>query len=68
MNIFSETRFSQLDDDNLYHIKDYTLLRNDDTTRVSQNPRPFGGMAVYSRLDYYYQINPLPPMSAKWHL
>ena len=53
MNIFSETRFSQLDDDNLYHIKDYTLFRNDDTTRVSQNTRPFGGMAVYSRLDYY---------------
>ena len=37
MNIFSETRFSQLDDDYLYHIKDYTLYRNDDTTRVSQN-------------------------------
>ena len=53
VNIFSETRFSQLDDDNLYHIKDYTLFRNDDTTRVSQNTRPFGGMAVYSRLDYY---------------
>ena len=41
VNIFSETRFSQLDDDNLYHIKDYTLFRNDDTTRVSQNTRPF---------------------------
>ena len=53
VNIFSETRFSQQDDDNLYHIKDYTLFRNDDTTRVSQNARPFGGMAVYSRLDYY---------------
>ena len=53
VNIFSETRFSQLVDDNLYHIKDYTLFRNDDTTRVSQNTRPFGGMAVYSRLDYY---------------
>ena len=53
VNIFSETRFSQLDDDNLYHMKDYTLFRNDDTTRVSQNTRPFGGMAVYSRLDYY---------------
>ncbi len=53
VNIFSETRFSQLDDDNLYHIKDYTLFRNDDTTRVSQNTRPFGGMAVYSHLDYY---------------
>ena len=53
VNIFSETRFSQLDDDNLYHIKNYTLFRNDDTTRVSQNTRPFGGMAVYSHLDYY---------------
>lgn len=53
VNIFSETRFSQIDDYNLYHIKDYTLFRNDDTTRVSQNTRPFGGMAVYSRLDYY---------------
>ena len=62
MNIFSETRFSQLhvDDDNLYHIKDYTLFRNDDTTRVSQNTRPFGGMAVYSRLDYIQDTHIVP--------
>ena len=65
VNIFSETRFSQLDSDNLYHIEDgsYTLFRNDDSTRVSQNVRPFGGTAVYSRLDYY----PGYPFSSNRH-
>lgn len=57
VNIFSETRFSHFDCDNLYLIKDeqYTLFRNDAPSRNSQNTciRPFGGTAVYSRLDYY---------------
>ena len=36
-------------------IKDeqYTLFRNDAPSRDSQNTQPFGGTAVYSRLDYY---------------
>ena len=55
VNIFSETRFCQFDSDNLYSIKDeqYTMFRNDAPSRNSQNARPFGGTAVYSRLDYY---------------
>ena len=50
--IFSETRFSQSDHNSLYAIQGYTLFRND-ATMLSGNVRPFGGMAVYSRMDYY---------------
>ena len=53
VNIFSETRFFQHENDDLYLLddKNYILFRNDGTPR--QNVRPFGGTAVYSRLDYY---------------
>ena len=53
VDIFSETRFSPFDSDDLYLLddKNYILFRNDGTT--TQNVRPFGGTAVYSRLDYY---------------
>ena len=50
--IFSETRFSQSDHNSLYALQGYTLFRND-ATMLSGNVRPFGGMAVYSRMDYY---------------
>ncbi|XP_048587126.1 ATP-dependent DNA helicase PIF1 isoform X1 [Nematostella vectensis] len=53
VNIFSETRFFQHENDDSYLLddKNYTLFRNDGTPR--QNVRPYGGTAVYSRLDYY---------------
>ena len=55
VSIFSETRFTQLDNDNLYLLEDdkYTLFRNDATTKDLQNTRPFGGTAVYSCVDFY---------------
>lgn len=55
VNIFSETRFSSCDSDNLYLMNDknYSLFRNDAQLRNNQNTRPYGGTAVYSRLDYY---------------
>lgn len=39
VNIFSETRFSQSDHDNMYAINNYSLFRND--TRMANNRRPF---------------------------
>lgn len=51
VNIFSETRFSQSDHDNMYAINNYSLFRND--TRMANNRRPFSGMAVYSCIEFY---------------
>jgi len=42
----SETRFSPLDDDNMYIIQGYQLFRNDNQVF---NTRPYGGTAIYSR-------------------
>ncbi len=50
--IFSETRFSQTDSDTMYSIDGYSLFRNDSQSAV-QHTRPYGGTAVYSRIDYY---------------
>ena len=49
INIFSETRFSSTDNDIMYNIDGYTLFRND---RLSLTSRPFGGMAVFSRVEF----------------
>ena len=49
INIFSETRFMTSDDDDMYNIDGYTLFRNDG---VSSTSRPFGGMAVFSRVEF----------------
>ena len=51
VNIFSETRFSCSDAINEYVINGYELFRNDAV--ASGNVRPYGGTAVYSRLDFY---------------
>ena len=45
--IFTETRFSSHDPDELYAIEGYELFRNDETSNVN---RPYHGTAVYSRL------------------
>ena len=59
VNIFSETRFCNFDDNNAYAINGYELFRNDAV--ASANVRLYGGTAVYSRLDYYpgypYSLN-----------
>lgn len=51
ISVFSETRFKSSDSDTMYKIGELILFRND---IVSQNnERPHGGIAVYSRIDYY---------------
>ena len=52
VNVFAETRFCTLDTNDMYNIDGYTLFRNDGTSNVN-NIRPYGGTAVYSRIDYY---------------
>jgi hypothetical protein len=47
--IFTETRFSPLDSDEMYNINGYRLFRND-TSQFSGPGRPYGGTAVYSRI------------------
>lgn len=51
INIFSETRFSNADSNTMYQIGQCSLFRNDDIR--NDNGRPYGGTAVYSRIDYY---------------
>jgi hypothetical protein len=47
--IFTETRFSPLEPDEMYHINGYRLFRND-SSQFSGPGRPYGGTAVYSRI------------------
>ena len=47
ITIFTETRFSQNDPDEMYAIEGYELFRNDENSNVN---RPYHGTAVYSRL------------------
>jgi ATP-dependent DNA helicase PIF1 len=49
INIFSETRIMTSDDNIMYEIDGYTLFRNDGHCSTS---RPFGGMAVFSRVEF----------------
>ena len=49
INIFSETRFISSDNDIMYNIDGYNLFRNDSQSLTS---RPFGGMAVFSRVQF----------------
>ena len=47
--IFTETRFSPLDPDEMYNINGYRLFRND-ISQFSGPGRPYGGTAIYSRI------------------
>ena len=49
--IFTETRFSPLDPDEIYSINGYSLFRND-ISQYSGSGRPFGGTAIYSRVPF----------------
>lgn len=51
VNIFAETRYVHSDNSDIYAIDGYNLFRNDSTSICGM--RPFGGTAVYSRVDYY---------------
>ena len=50
VNIFSETRLTGSDNDTMYKIDGYTLFRNDAQSPITS--RPYGGMAVYSRVEF----------------
>ena len=52
LNLFSETRFSHLDNENMYKINGYVLFRNDSQS-TTVNSRPYGGTAVYSKVDFF---------------
>ncbi len=58
--LFSETRFMSLDNDMMYNIDNYSLFRYDSH---SMSSRPFGGMAVFSRVEFlpgyprYHNVN-----------
>ena len=49
--VFSETRFNGSDSDTMYKIGEHILFRNDAASQ--HNERPYGGTAVYTRIDYY---------------
>ena len=51
LSLFSETRFSHLDNENMYKINGYVLFRNDSQS-TTVNSRPYGGTAVYSKVDF----------------
>ena len=51
VSIFTETRFCSFDNSDAYVITGYELFRND--ASASGSVRPYGGTAVYTRLDYY---------------
>ena len=56
VSIFAESRFCNLDDDSFYnltHDNKYNMFRNDAPARNPSNIRPYGGIVVYSCLDYY---------------
>ena len=46
-----ETRFNGSDSDTMYKIGEHILFRNDAASQ--HNERPYGGTAVYTRIDYY---------------
>ena len=50
ISIFSEARFTHSDHDSMYTIEGYSLFRNDD--ELNNTTRPFGGTAVYSRIQF----------------
>ncbi|CAB3997279.1 Hypothetical predicted protein [Paramuricea clavata] len=47
--IFTETRFNSSDTDDIYNIDDYRLFRKD-VSHGTGPGRPYGGIAVYSRV------------------
>ena len=49
INIFSETRCLTSNNDITYDVNGYDLFRNDSESLTS---RPFGGMAVFSRVEF----------------
>ena len=50
--IFSETRFSPFDNDDMYSIDGFKLFRNDGDMTHHSNGRPYGSTAVYSKLPF----------------
>ena len=53
LNLFSETRFSHLDDENMSKITGFVVLFRNDSQSTTVNTRPYGGTAVYSKVDFF---------------
>ena len=51
IEIFTETRFTPTDPDEMYKLNHFELFRNDSLS-IANGGRPFGGTAVYSRVPY----------------
>lgn len=51
INIFAETRFSRSQKNGMYRIDGYLLFRNEGNA-ARTTARPYGGMAVYSRIEF----------------
>ena len=51
ITIFTETRFTPTDPNEMYKLDDFELFRNDSLS-IANGGRPFGGTAVYSRVPY----------------
>ena len=52
IGIFTETRFSPFDDDEMYTINGFQPFRNDDMFNRNDNRRPYHGTAVYSKIPF----------------
>ena len=50
--IFTETRISLFDNDELYTINGFQLFRNDGDMTYYNNGRPYGGTIVYSKIPF----------------
>ena len=63
INIFSETRSISSDSNTMYDIDGYSLFRNDGQ---SLNSRPFGGMMVFSRVEFLPGFPCCHNVKGKW--
>ena len=50
--VFTETRFSPFDEDEMYKINGFQLFRNDAMFNEHDNRRPYYGTAVYSKIPF----------------
>ena len=51
VTIFTDTRFTPTDPNEMYRVDDFELFRNDSLS-IANGRRPYGGTAVYSRVPF----------------
>ena len=69
IEIFTETRFTPTDPDEMYKLNHFELFRNDSLS-IANGGRPFGGTAVYSRIYHLFLVIPtvIKSMALNLHL